>query len=173
MARFFIYNLVFINALLFFFLPPLAGDQKNEPVRIGVTLSLEGKYKEPSAMILNGYQLWVEQINKKGGLLGRPVQLILYDDQSREDLVADYYEKMITQDEVDLVLSPYGTPLTMTASEVTEKYDRLIAGGITLQRRWGQPDDIGTAVASLVRGDLPYATGQILTIDGGLTALTL
>ncbi len=122
MTRFFIYTLMCISGLLFFFLPPLSGNQDRGPVRIGVTLSLEGKYKEPSAMVLNGYRLWVEQTNRNGGLLGRPVALILYDDRSREDLVAEYYEKMIAQDQVDLVLSPYGTPLTMTASEVTEKH---------------------------------------------------
>jgi NAD(P)-dependent dehydrogenase (short-subunit alcohol dehydrogenase family) len=56
----------------------------------------------------------------------------------------------------------------MTAG-VKEKYDRLIADGLTLQRRWGTPDDVGRAVAALVRGDIPYATGQVLKIDGGMT----
>ena len=56
----------------------------------------------------------------------------------------------------------------MTAG-VTDKYDRLIAGGLTLQRRWGEPEDVGRAAAMLVRGDLPYATGQVLKIDGGMT----
>jgi NAD(P)-dependent dehydrogenase (short-subunit alcohol dehydrogenase family) len=56
----------------------------------------------------------------------------------------------------------------MTAG-VTEKYDRLIAEGLTLERRWGEPEDIGKAAAMLVRGDLPYATGQVLKIDGGMT----
>ena len=55
----------------------------------------------------------------------------------------------------------------MTAS-VIEKYDKLIAEGLTLQRRWGLPEDVGKAVAMLVRGDLPYATGQVLYIDGGI-----
>lgn len=56
----------------------------------------------------------------------------------------------------------------MTAP-VTDKYDRLIAEGLTLDRRWGEPDDVGRAAAMLVRGDLPYATGQVLKIDGGMT----
>jgi len=56
----------------------------------------------------------------------------------------------------------------MTAG-VKEKYDAMFAGGLTLEKRWGQPDDIGRAVAMLARGDLPYATGQVITIDGGLT----
>jgi len=56
----------------------------------------------------------------------------------------------------------------MTAG-VTEKYDRLIAEGLTHERRWGEPEDIGRAVTALVRGDIPYATGQVLKIDGGMT----
>lgn len=55
----------------------------------------------------------------------------------------------------------------MTAG-VTEKYDRLIAEGLTLEPRWGEPTDIGRAVRTLLRGDIPYATGQVLNIDGGM-----
>ncbi len=55
----------------------------------------------------------------------------------------------------------------MTAG-VTEKYDKLISEGLTLERRWGTPEDVGRAVAMLARGDLPYATGQVLNIDGGM-----
>jgi len=60
----------------------------------------------------------------------------------------------------------------MTAG-VTAKYDKLIAEGLTLERRWGEPDDVARAVAALVRGDIPYATGQVLKIDGGMTIRTL
>jgi NAD(P)-dependent dehydrogenase (short-subunit alcohol dehydrogenase family) len=54
-------------------------------------------------------------------------------------------------------------------SAVQEKYDRLIADGLLLQPRWGEPADVGKAVAMLARGDLPYSTGQVLMVDGGLT----
>jgi 3-oxoacyl-[acyl-carrier protein] reductase len=56
----------------------------------------------------------------------------------------------------------------MTAG-VTEKYDRLIAEGLTVEPRWGTPDDVGRAVAMLARGELSYATGNVLLVDGGLT----
>lgn len=56
----------------------------------------------------------------------------------------------------------------MTAG-ATEKYDRFIAEGNLLDARWGTPEDIGRAAAMLARGDLPYATGQTLTLDGGFT----
>lgn len=65
-------------------------------------------------------------------------------------------------------LRPGVTKTDMT-SVVTEKYDKLIAEGLTLQPRWGYPEDVGKGVASLVRGDFPYSTGQVIMIDGGLT----
>lgn len=56
----------------------------------------------------------------------------------------------------------------MTAT-VEDKYDRLIENGLTIERRWGAADDVGRAVAALVRGDFAYATGNVVHIDGGLT----
>ena len=56
----------------------------------------------------------------------------------------------------------------MTAG-VTAKYDKLIADGLFTQPRWGFPEDIGKAVAALARGDLPYSTGQVIMVDGGMT----
>jgi NAD(P)-dependent dehydrogenase (short-subunit alcohol dehydrogenase family) len=56
----------------------------------------------------------------------------------------------------------------MTAG-VKEKYDRLIAEGLTIEKRWGTPQDVGRAAAVLARGELSYATGQVLHIDGGMT----
>ncbi|MEM9082761.1 MAG: 3-ketoacyl-ACP reductase [Planctomycetota bacterium] len=58
---------------------------------------------------------------------------------------------------------------TDMTSTVTDKYDKLFAEGIAVDRRWGSPDDVGKVVAALVRGDLPYATGQHIMVDGGLT----
>jgi NAD(P)-dependent dehydrogenase (short-subunit alcohol dehydrogenase family) len=56
----------------------------------------------------------------------------------------------------------------MTAA-TQAKYDKLIAEGLLVEPRWGAAEDIGKAVAMLARGDLPYATGQVLNLDGGLT----
>jgi 3-oxoacyl-[acyl-carrier protein] reductase len=60
----------------------------------------------------------------------------------------------------------------MTAG-VTGKYDDLIAKGLVPQNRWGYPEDVGKAVAMLARGDLPYSTGQVLMVDGGLSLARL
>ena len=56
----------------------------------------------------------------------------------------------------------------MTAG-VTEKYDKLIGDGLTIQKRWGEADDVGKAVAALALGYFPYSTGQVIMVDGGLT----
>jgi NAD(P)-dependent dehydrogenase (short-subunit alcohol dehydrogenase family) len=60
----------------------------------------------------------------------------------------------------------------MTAG-VTDKYDKLIANGLTVQPRWGFPDDIGKAVAAIAEGAFPYSTGQVFMVDGGLTLARL
>ena len=63
---------------------------------------------------------------------------------------------------------PGVTRTDMTAG-VSDKYDRLIADGLLVQPRWGEPEDVGKAVAMLARGDLPYSTGQVLMVDGGFS----
>jgi NAD(P)-dependent dehydrogenase (short-subunit alcohol dehydrogenase family) len=66
-----------------------------------------------------------------------------------------------------------GVIATDMTSGVKEKYDNLIAGGLTVEQRWGTPEDVGRAVAVLAKGELTYATGQVLMIDGGLTLARL
>jgi 3-oxoacyl-[acyl-carrier protein] reductase len=62
---------------------------------------------------------------------------------------------------------------TDMTSGVKEKYDKLIAEGLTLEKRWGKPEDIGKIVAALARGDVPYATGQVISPDGGMSVRRL
>ena len=102
-------------------IPSFAQEDETRPILIGATVSLEGKYSEPSFMVRKAFRLWEQEVNDSGGLLGRPVKLILYDDKSQKELVRKLYAKLIEQDKVDLVFSPYGTPLTLLASEVSEQ----------------------------------------------------
>lgn len=62
-----------------------------------------------------------------------------------------------------------GVIMTDMTAVVKEKYDRLFGEGLAVQRRWGYPEDVGKAVASLLRGDFPYSSGQVIMVDGGLT----
>ena len=72
---------LFVWIYLFSF-PVFSAEPK--PVLIGATVSLEGKYKEPSLMIQDGFRLWEKQVNQRGGLLGRPVKLILYNEKAKK-----------------------------------------------------------------------------------------
>ncbi len=92
------------------------------PLRVGFTVSRTGTYKEPSEMIEKGYMLWQREVNNRGGLFGRKVKFIIFDDQSKPYLARRYYTQLIANNRVDLVFSPYGTPLTLEASKVTERY---------------------------------------------------
>ena len=96
------------------------------PIKIGATISLEGPYQEPSLMIQKAYQMWAHEVNQQGGLLGRQVKLVLYNDKSQKARAKSLYTQLIEKDQVDLVLSPYGTPLTLTASEVSEQHNLLM-----------------------------------------------
>ena len=107
--------------LIGIFLVPVSVFCGPAPVRIGASLSLGGQYAEPSHMVRLGYDMWVDQVNARGGLLGRPVELILYDDQSDLDRVRTHYTTLLDHDRVDLLLSPYGSPATMVASELSEQ----------------------------------------------------
>jgi 3-oxoacyl-[acyl-carrier protein] reductase len=66
-----------------------------------------------------------------------------------------------------------GVVATDMTAGVKEKYDKLLAESLTLEKRWGTPEDIGRAAAALARGEIPYATGQVLTIDGGMSVRRL
>jgi len=114
-------NLV-VMCIYLFLLVAGAFAEQSAPIRIGVTVSLEGKYAEPSKMLQDGYRLWEKQVNGRGGLLGRPVELILHNDKGDPERVRTLYEQMIAEEKVDLVLAPYGSPLTKAAAEVTTRH---------------------------------------------------
>lgn len=106
------------------------------PILVGGTVSLEGAYKEPSLMAQKALKLWLKKVNATGGLLGRKVKLVLYDDKSDKVLTHKLYKKLIEEDNVDLVISPTSTPLTISASAVSEEHNMLMLAFATSS---GQP----------------------------------
>ncbi|MBX9826079.1 MAG: amino acid ABC transporter substrate-binding protein [Xanthobacteraceae bacterium] len=86
-----------------------ASAQSGNPIRIGVGLALTGAGAAPSKVIQTSLEIWRDDVNAKGGILGRPVQLVILDDQSTPANVPNIYTKLITVDKVDLLLGPYGT----------------------------------------------------------------
>lgn len=90
------------------------------PIRIGATLAQTGPYTTLAQNQLRGYHLCVKHMNDKGGVLGRKLELVLYDDGSDPATAVRLYEKLITQDKVDLVLGPNSSPISEAVADVNE-----------------------------------------------------
>ena len=104
---------------------------------IGVAISTTGSNGDTGTYQQQGYQLWQDNINARGGLLGRQVNFLFYDDQSDPTTSSRLYEKLITQDKVDLVLGPYASNVTAAVAQVTERYHfPMIAVGAAASDIW-------------------------------------
>jgi len=103
--------------------PSLAQQQ----IRIGATMSLTGKqYALQGGYGREGYLLCEKHVNAQGGVLGRPIQFVIYDDESDEKTAARLYEKLIVEDKVDAVLGPYGTAITEAVADIPEKHRKVM-----------------------------------------------
>src|SRR5436853_7898158 len=100
--------------------------QAQQPVRIGGTLSLTGPLAATSAIHKVAGEIYVDELNLRGGLLGRKVEWVLKDDQSRPDLARTLYEQVITVDKVDLLIGPYATANIVAAVGVAQRYNKII-----------------------------------------------
>src|SRR5579883_3014178 len=92
------------------------------PIKIGISLPLTKDFASDGQATGQGYQLWADMVNRAGGLLGRPVQLIILDDKSDPDQTAKDYQTLIAQDHVDLVFGPFSSLLTKAAAPVVQRY---------------------------------------------------
>ncbi|MDB5621414.1 amino acid ABC transporter substrate-binding protein [Tardiphaga sp.] len=92
------------------------------PLKIGISLSLTGDFADPGKAAQRGYDLWAQEVNKQGGVLGRKVQLKVVNDASSPDQVVTNYQNLITQDKVDIVFGPFSSLLTIPASRVAKRY---------------------------------------------------
>lgn len=109
---------------------PAAAAPTGDPIRIGAAVSTTGSNGRTGLYQQEAYLLWEAQKNASGGLLGRPVEFVIYDDQSDPTTGSRLYERLITEDEVDLVLGPYSSGVTLAAAQITERYGypMLVAG---------------------------------------------
>jgi branched-chain amino acid transport system substrate-binding protein len=110
--------------------PALA--QSGEPIKIGFSMALTGPLAPNGKQALLGAKIWEEQINAKGGLLGRKVELVNYDDQSNPANVPGIYTKLMDVDKVDLVIGPYGTNMNAPALPVVMQKGRTFIGFFAL-----------------------------------------
>ncbi len=96
------------------------------PVRIGSTLALTGPLSATAQIHKLVGEIYVEQLNKRGGLLGRQVEWIVKDDQSKPDVARTLYEQLVTADKVDLLMGPYATGAILSAMGVAQRYDKIL-----------------------------------------------
>ena len=92
-----------------------------KPIKIGLSITMTGPYSPPAIFELEGYQLAIADINRAGGLLGRPVALVKYDDQGNPSTAVQLYQKLITDDGVNLLVSPYETDLTSAVAPLVNR----------------------------------------------------
>jgi branched-chain amino acid transport system substrate-binding protein len=107
---------------------PAAFAQGAAPIKIGFSMAQTGSLAGAGQQALLGAQIWEEDINAKGGLLGRPVKLIYYDDQTNPSNVPGIYAKLLDVDKVDLVIGPYGTNLVAPAIPSVMQKGKVLVG---------------------------------------------
>jgi branched-chain amino acid transport system substrate-binding protein len=96
------------------------------PIKIGASMSVTGTYAKPGTYQKQGYDVCIDELNAKGGILGRKVELVIYDDQSTPATAVRLYEKLITEDKVDAVMGPYSSAVSEAVANVTEKYKKVM-----------------------------------------------
>jgi len=99
--------------------------QSSQPITIGFGMALTGPLAANGKQTLLGMKIWEEEINAKGGLLGRPVKLVFYDDQSNPSTVPGIYTKLIDVDKVNLVVSGYATNMVAPAMPVVMQKNKV------------------------------------------------
>ena len=101
-----------------------------EPIRLGASLSLTGRFSDSAKYAQEGYLLWVEQVNAAGGLKGAPVKLTIYDDQSNPDSGRVLAQRLIDRDGVIAILGPYSSPITDAEAVAVERAQVPMLGTI-------------------------------------------
>jgi branched-chain amino acid transport system substrate-binding protein len=123
MSRFNAGSLAFLCAAL------IAGAaQAAEPIKLGFSMALTGGVAVNGKQCLLALQIWRDDVNEKGGLLGRPVELVYYDDQSSPSNVPGIYTKLIDVDKVDLVVGPYATNMVAPAMPIIIQHNLVDVG---------------------------------------------
>jgi len=100
----------------------------DEPIKIGFSMAQTGSLAGAGQQALVGNKIWEEDINAKGGLLGRPVKLIYYDDQTNPSLIPGIYTKLMDVDKCDLVIGPYGTNMVAPSIPVVMQRGKVFVG---------------------------------------------
>jgi branched-chain amino acid transport system substrate-binding protein len=119
-----------------------AAAQSGVPIKIGYSASLTGGLAPNSRSALLAQQIWEEDVNAKGGILGRPVKLIYYDDKSSPSEIPSIYTKLLDIDKVDLIIGAYGTALTAPAMPIVIQRRKIFIGllGLAVNSQFNYPN---------------------------------
>ena len=117
--------------------PALAAD----PIKVGFSMALTGAVAPNGKQNLLALEIWRDDVNAKGGLLGRPVELVYYDDQSNPNNVPGIYTKLLSVDKVDLLVGPYATNMIAPAMPVVMQANKMTIGmlGVNVNRQFNYP----------------------------------
>lgn len=96
-----------------------------EPIKIGASLPLTGEFSEPGKASREGYEVWEKVVNDAGGLLGRPVEIVIRDDASQQNLAVTNYTNLISRENVDLLLGTFTSFLNLPTSAVAERNEMV------------------------------------------------
>jgi branched-chain amino acid transport system substrate-binding protein len=112
-----------------------------DPIKVGFSMALTGGVAQNGKQLEMALQIWRDDINAKGGLLGRPIELVYYDDQSNPANVPGIYTKLITVDKVDLVLGPYATNMVAPAMPVIMQHNKMTVSmlAVSVNRHFNYP----------------------------------
>ena len=121
-----------VTAALLALTAGMACAQADKPLRIGFSMARTGMLANATPSQMNTYELWRDQTNAKGGMdvggVRRKVEFVVFDDQSKPEQAVRIYEKLITDDKVDLLLAPWGTPFHLAIAPVLEKFKFPMVG---------------------------------------------
>jgi branched-chain amino acid transport system substrate-binding protein len=122
-------------------LVPHSAARAADPIKVGFSMALTGAVAQNGKQIIIALQLWRDDVNAHGGLLGRPVQLVYYDDQSNPANVPGIYTKLITVDKVDLLIGPYATNMAAPAVPVIMEHNMMTVSilAIAVNRHFNYP----------------------------------
>lgn len=153
---------------------PVAAAPTGDPIRIGASVSTTGTNGRTGLYQQEAYLLWESQKNASGGLLGRPVEMVLYDDQSDPTTGARLYERLITEDQVDLVMGPYASGVTQAVAQVTESYGYpLLVAGASANSIWESGFQAVFGVYSVAGDYFKDIVTNIATAQGYKTAAVI
>ena len=119
-----------------------AAAQSGEPIRIGFSMALTGGLAPNGKSALLAQKIWEEDVNAKGGLLGRPVKLVYYDDKSSPAEVPAIYTKLLDVDKVELVIGPYATAQIAPAMPIVMQKKKMFIGllGLAVNTEFNYPN---------------------------------